>query len=147
MLKVPCVAAILANDTGHILLLQRDDRPDLEFAGWWTLPGGRVEDGEQPDEAIQREVYEEVAVRPALRFWLAYERAHHRRIAGQTVIVVQYVYTGSLTAGLADLSLNEGQALGFFGPDDLDRLAIAYGFDTLLGDYFRSATCLGRAVP
>lgn len=52
------VAAIL--DGGQILLTRR--RPDAHLGGMWELPGGRIEPDETPEEALRREVLEEVGV-------------------------------------------------------------------------------------
>lgn len=41
---------------GRVLMLRRHKPP---FAGYWTAPGGKLERGEQPREAIVREVREE----------------------------------------------------------------------------------------
>jgi ADP-ribose pyrophosphatase YjhB (NUDIX family) len=42
-----------------VLLIRRGRPPSV---GSWTLPGGRVEPGEAPDAAVEREVKEETAV-------------------------------------------------------------------------------------
>ena len=132
--RIPCVAAILADPAGRVILIQRDERPDLAFPGWWTLPGGRVEPGETPEEAIRREVAEELGVAPPLRAWRVYDRPHHHPLAGRAVIVVQHVYTGQVAAEAA-ITLGEGQAYAFVDRKALDGLPIAYGFDHLLAEY------------
>ena len=48
-------AAVIVNDEGKVLLLNHLLRP---FSGW-GLPGGFVAAGEQPEEAIRREIREE----------------------------------------------------------------------------------------
>lgn len=50
--------AIVRN--GRLLLAQRVSPP--EFAGLWELPGGKVEPGEKPEDALQRELAEELGV-------------------------------------------------------------------------------------
>ena len=56
---IPSVGAvILKND--HILLIQRGQAPAI---GKWTLPGGVIELGESPEEALIREVKEECNLR------------------------------------------------------------------------------------
>src|SRR5215213_5978266 len=51
-------AAIITNDAGEVLLLNHVLRP---FSGW-GLPGGFLTAGEQPDQAIRREIREETGI-------------------------------------------------------------------------------------
>lgn len=51
-------AAIITNDNGKVLLLNHVLRP---FSGW-GLPGGFLGSGEQPEEAIRREIREETGI-------------------------------------------------------------------------------------
>ena len=50
------VGAIIFGDDGSVLLVQRGAPPR---AGTWSLPGGKVEAGEDVFTAVQREVLEE----------------------------------------------------------------------------------------
>jgi mutator protein MutT len=128
---VSCVAAILYNQTNQVLLMQRDEKPGLAFAGQWTLPGGVVESGESADEAIARELREEIELQPEVRWWKVYERPHK-----EGVIVVQHVYTGQIDQHVDEIRLNEGQALGYFEGSDTQTIEIAFGFDRLLQEFF-----------
>ena len=60
---VPCVGAVVHDAAGRLLLIQRGHAP---HRGSWSLPGGRIEAGESPEQAIVREVREETGldVRP-----------------------------------------------------------------------------------
>lgn len=51
-------AAIVVDTQGRVLLLKHRFRPG---AGW-GIPGGFIEAGEQPDEAVRRELREEVGL-------------------------------------------------------------------------------------
>lgn len=53
-------AAILVHEDGRILMQLRDDRPDIWYPNHWGLFGGGVEAGESPEEALCRELYEEL---------------------------------------------------------------------------------------
>jgi 8-oxo-dGTP pyrophosphatase MutT (NUDIX family) len=55
--------AVLAADTGRVLMLQRAMTPDDHAAGTWEFPGGHVEAGEDPYDAARREWEEETGVR------------------------------------------------------------------------------------
>ena len=131
-MQVIVVAAILQNSQGHVLLQQRTDGPDVPFAGQWTLPGGKVEEGETPDGALKRELMEEIEVETPLDLWKIYERP-----GPSSTTIIQHVYAGQLDTPASSLAVNEGQALAYFAPNEIGELPIAYGFDGLLAEYFR----------
>jgi 8-oxo-dGTP diphosphatase len=56
---VPCVGAVVLDAAGRLLLIRRGHDP---HAGLWSLPGGRVEDGETLEQAVRREVLEETGL-------------------------------------------------------------------------------------
>lgn len=56
MKTVNVVAAIIQRG-GEVLATERGYG---EFAGGWEFPGGKVEPGEQPAEALVREIHEEL---------------------------------------------------------------------------------------
>lgn len=55
------VAAVLTDARGRILLARRTAGRDL--AGAWEFPGGKVEPGETPLQALDRELHEELDIR------------------------------------------------------------------------------------
>lgn len=66
LMKKPSVlvsAAVLIED-GRVLLTQRKRGTHLE--GLWEFPGGKVEPGEDPREALSRELKEEVGIDAAV---------------------------------------------------------------------------------
>ena len=54
------VAGVLRNRDGKILLTERP--PGKHLAGLWEFPGGKCENGETPQEALRRELHEEIGV-------------------------------------------------------------------------------------
>ncbi|QQA42897.1 8-oxo-dGTP diphosphatase MutT [Pelagovum pacificum] len=59
--KVVLVSAVALIDTdGRVLLAQRPEGKSL--AGLWEFPGGKVEPGETPEEALIRELDEELGI-------------------------------------------------------------------------------------
>jgi len=59
---VQVVAAIIERE-GRILIGQR--QPEQSHALKWEFPGGKVESGEMPQQALSRELEEELAIRNA----------------------------------------------------------------------------------
>ena len=55
--SIRVVAAVLIQG-GRLFATQRGYG---EWKDWWELPGGKVEPGEQPEAALQREIREELA--------------------------------------------------------------------------------------
>ncbi|MFI6981692.1 NUDIX hydrolase [Embleya sp. NPDC050154] len=59
MRLISCVGAIVLDSEGRVLLVQRAKMPG---EGQWSLPGGRVEDGETDAVALAREMVEETGL-------------------------------------------------------------------------------------
>jgi mutator protein MutT len=55
----PVAGAVILDARGRVLLVRRAKAP---AAGTWSLPGGRIEPGETPEEAVVREIREETGL-------------------------------------------------------------------------------------
>jgi 8-oxo-dGTP diphosphatase len=53
-------ACALIDPDGRVLIAQRP--PGKSMAGLWEFPGGKVEAGERPEDAVIRELKEELAI-------------------------------------------------------------------------------------
>jgi mutator protein MutT len=53
--------AIIINDMDEVLLIKRSQGLVME-PGTWSRPGGRVEFGEKVEEAVRREIKEEIGI-------------------------------------------------------------------------------------
>jgi 8-oxo-dGTP diphosphatase len=129
MKSVPFVSIILENAADQVLLLLRRNHSTPTYSNHWTLVGGKVNDGETPEMAAQRILEEEIGIRLHLSFWKCYQREH------PLFIVDQYVYAGKVDSSHELLVL--GRDTQFFRPQEIGRLKIGYGFDTLLNEYFQ----------
>lgn len=64
LIPAPAVAALLVTPDGRYLLQHRDDFPGIFFPGFWGAFGGAVEPGEKVEDALRRELYEELRYEP-----------------------------------------------------------------------------------
>ena len=60
MKRIEVVAAIIHDDEGRLFATQRGYG---EFKDYWEFPGGKMEPGESPEEALKREIWEELETR------------------------------------------------------------------------------------
>jgi ADP-ribose pyrophosphatase YjhB (NUDIX family) len=61
--RVDCVGALVYDEQHRLLVVQRANEPGR---GLWSLPGGRVEPGEDDSTALTREVAEETGLAVAV---------------------------------------------------------------------------------
>lgn len=96
--RIPVVAGILEQD-GKILIAQRKD--GSRHALKWEFPGGKVEKGESPREALVRELHEELGIHAVVgRELTRYEFAYPR---GATILLIFLEvkhYSGELRNGI-----------------------------------------------
>ena len=57
MKQIEVVAAIIRKDD----LIFATQRGYGDFKDWWEFPGGKMEAGETPEEALKREIHEELS--------------------------------------------------------------------------------------
>ncbi|MBR4129377.1 MAG: (deoxy)nucleoside triphosphate pyrophosphohydrolase [Bacteroidaceae bacterium] len=60
MKQIEVVAAIIHDEEGRIFATQRGYGDWQDF---WEFPGGKMEPGESPEEALKREIWEELETR------------------------------------------------------------------------------------
>jgi 8-oxo-dGTP diphosphatase len=58
--EITVVAAVIRDAEGRVLLTQRPR--DRHMGGLWEFPGGKIDDGEGPAEALERELDEELGL-------------------------------------------------------------------------------------
>jgi 8-oxo-dGTP diphosphatase len=58
--KLPViVVAAIVKRAGKVLLARRKEG---SLTGYWEFPGGKIEEGESPEKALRREIFEELSV-------------------------------------------------------------------------------------
>lgn len=106
---LPVVAAVIVRD-GAVLACRRAAHKDA--AGRWEFPGGKVEAGETPQEALRRELREELGAAVLVGALLD-------RTATGGVELACYAVT---LAGAAPTASTDHDALEWRATDDLDGL-------------------------
>ena len=112
------VAAALQRDDGCWLMHRRPDHK--HHGGLWEFPGGKVESGETPADALVREIQEELGItldRDALAPAGFAERAAE---GGQPAIVI-LLYTARQWTG-DPTALEDGAAVGWYTTDEVMQL-------------------------
>lgn len=101
----PVAGAVLVNPAGLVLLQHRDDRPDIDSPGQWSLFGGGLDVGETPAAAMLREIEEEIGYRP---------RAYRSLVVVSGWHAEFHVFLAEVGAPIEELVLSEGQGFGYF---------------------------------
>jgi 8-oxo-dGTP diphosphatase len=68
MKQIEVVAAIIHDAEGRIFATQRGYG---DYKDWWEFPGGKMEHGETPEEALKREIWEELETRIVVERFVA----------------------------------------------------------------------------
>ena len=106
--RIEVVAAII-REGGRIFATQRGYG---DFKDWWEFPGGKMEPGETPEEALVREIHEELDAEICIDKYLHtvewdYPKFH----------LTLHCFMASLKSG--DLHLNEHEAARWLDAGDI----------------------------
>jgi 8-oxo-dGTP diphosphatase len=115
----------------RLIIYLRDDKPDIPFPNHWDLIGGHLEEGETPEQALVREVKEEIGI--DLEHFKYFRRMHCT--AGDVYPNVKHLYWARLDIDAETLVLNEGQRLIGIAAQERFALKFANISGTLLEDF------------
>ena len=104
------VAAVIRDDGGRIMLTRRPEGSHM--GGLWEFPGGKVEDGEAPIEALERELDEELAL--SVRIGAPLTFSVHEE-PGMRIVLLFF----AATLGDSRPTAVDGQEIDWVAPADL----------------------------
>ena len=108
------VAGLIRDEAGRVLLTRRP--PGKVRAGLWEFPGGKVHPGELPEEALRRELREELGLETRVIRELARIRHAYPDITIE-LLLFEVEALGS-PKGL------EKQEIGWFPPETLENTSL-----------------------
>lgn len=125
------VTAALIRHEGRVLIAQRQNSG--RFANKWEFPGGKVDPGETPPQALRRELEEELGIQAEIG--PLYSETVYIHEQGQ---IRQFTYWVDLLARPESIQLSEHQAAAWITVADLPRYEFAGAdcavIDRLLAD-------------
>ena len=129
-------AGIILITNDGMILLQHRDKDNRWNQDSWSEFGGQIEEGEIPEEAVKRELKEELGIELVdLKFFKKYELQRKKGI------YEQFVFTASLNYPLERLKKQqkEGKDLALFDYEEIKNLKIADYTREILEDFFKPA--------
>ena len=120
-----CVGALVTERDGDVRILLGQRAADRAFyPGVWDIPGGHCARGETLEQALVRELQEEVGVTPTAWRRLSTLR---RKLPGRDERLVLHVYAVTDWTGKPQNRLPEEHAdVAWFGIDEACRLPLAH---------------------
>ena len=126
---------LLVDDRGWVLLQERDELAP-RAANQWGMVGGHVEDGEDFETAVYREVAEEIGVdlpEGSLTLWqdaeYTYPDGHHGHYN---------VYAARVDLTDEDITVGEGRQIVFVDPEQIPALDLAGSSQHFLPQFLAS---------
>lgn len=110
--RIEVTGAVIVQD-GKILAAQRG--PGKALAGLWEFPGGKIEPGESPEEALHRELKEELLCEAEVGSFIT--TTEHEYDFGLVVLSTYFC-----TLRLGTPRLTEHQEIRWLAPEELDSV-------------------------
>jgi ADP-ribose pyrophosphatase YjhB (NUDIX family) len=125
LLLVPGVSGVVINDEGEILLHRRSDN------GKWSLPGGAMDPGEEPADALVREIREETGVEVLPERIVGVSSGPDHRITygnGDEVMILSICFACRPVGGAPQINDDESLEVRYFPLDALPPLEPRHQF-------------------
>ena len=122
------VACAIIELDGKILCTQRSESMSLPLK--WEFPGGKINDGESPEECLKRELHEELGIEVTIGAPLPISTYHY-----PTFSVTLYPFICKIESG--EIVLHEHSAMSWMSPEKLQNLDWAEADGPVIKEYQR----------
>ena len=112
MKQIEVAAAIIVDSENRIFATQRGSG---DWKDWWEFPGGKIEPGETPEQALKREIWEELETRISVGQLLQTVEWDYPKFHLTMHCFFCRIESGSLT-------LKEHEAARWLAPDELSSV-------------------------
>lgn len=118
---------LLINSNNELLMLLRDNIPNIPFPNMWDIPGGQVETGENPEQTIKREMIEEMDLELGkINLFKVYESED----------LIDSVFWKRIDLEPDKIDLKEGQRIAYFSREELSQLKLAFNYNLVVEEFF-----------
>ncbi len=107
------VVVVLPYAYDRVLLQLRDLKEGISFPGCWGFLGGSIGAGETPDNAAERELFEEIGYKPEVMYKLGLN------IVPELKNLHSHAYCCPLAIPVEEIKLREGLDVGLFSLEEV----------------------------
>lgn len=120
---------ILLNSKDEVLLILRDDKPEIPYPDMWDIPGGKIENKETPEEAVRREMDEELGLKNLDEIKL-FDVFTFKDIT-------DYIFWKRIDLNLKEINLTEGKCIEYFNIERIKQTKLAFNYNYILEMFFQ----------
>lgn len=127
MTKMIGAGILMLNGNNELLMLLRDDIPNIPYPNMWDIPGGKVEPGEIPEETVKREMMEEMGLKlENFSLFKVYE----------TDDLIDNVFWTRIDLTPKEIDLKEGQKIAYFSHKQLSCMKLAFNYNLVIEEFY-----------
>jgi len=106
----------IIKNSGNEILISNREKKNI-YNDYWEFPGGKLQDRELPEEALVRELNEELGIVPMQYFHIDNIKYHYSDYTVELIPFIIKKYSGVIIS-------KEGQGLKWFSLEQLNQIKI-----------------------